>query len=91
MKNSRKPSASGRGQDPSQGGSSKAKPATQTKPWVCLTCENAIDEDNVDVTECHGCKEWCHKPCTDLTGALETEETSFNGFVLNVEKMIEKA
>ena len=69
MKNSRKPSASGRGQDPSQRGSSKAKPATQTKPWVCLTCENAIDEDNVDVIECHGCKEWCHKPCTGLTGA----------------------
>ena len=41
---------------------------TKTR-WACLTCENAIDDDNVDVIECHGCKEWCHKPCTGLTGA----------------------
>ena len=62
MKNSRKSPASG-------GGSSKAKPVNQRKPWICLNCENAIEEDNDDVIECHKCKEWCHKPCTGLTGA----------------------
>ena len=35
-------------------------------PWNCTVCDNVIAEDD-DSIECHACKLWYHKLCTDLS------------------------
>ena len=66
----RKSASGGRGgQGQSQSSNTKQRQFDQRSPWICIKCENAIEEGNEEVMECHGCKEWCHKACTELTGS----------------------
>lgn len=45
----------------------KQKPMQQT-PWLCLTCEGAIEDGQGElVIQCFLCKEFCHKACCGLT------------------------
>lgn len=41
----------------------------QNAPWMCTGCEEALDNDGGEVIECHSCKQWCHRACSDLTDA----------------------
>ena len=38
---------------------------TGKTPWTCLECEEAIVDGEMTI-ECHKCKSWCHKQCSDL-------------------------
>ena len=40
----------------------------RTTPWSCSECDNAIDENDQSI-ECHMCKLWNHKRCTELSEA----------------------
>ena len=37
-------------------------------PWCCAACDNALEE-NEHAIECHMCKRWSHKTCTELSDA----------------------
>ena len=42
----------------------------QQVPWLCLSCENAIEDGQGEVTiQCFLCKEFCHKQCCGHTVA----------------------
>ena len=55
-----------------KGSSSKGKgnvpKGTKNPPWSCLGCDNAID-DGDETIECHACKNWCHRQCSELSEA----------------------
>ena len=40
----------------------------RTMPWNCSGCDDVIDE-GVQSIECHKCKLWSHKSCTELSEA----------------------
>ena len=59
--------ASGRGsggKNVSKGGGGRKK--SQNAPWICVKCDEPVVK-NDEVIECFGCKEWCHRACTELT------------------------
>ena len=37
-------------------------------PWMCAVCNDAVNEGEHAI-ECHRCKHWSHKQCTDLNEA----------------------
>ena len=48
----------------------KGKTGSKTKSfkgkWICVACDKAIDNDNLDSIECSKCLNWCHKKCSNL-------------------------
>jgi len=49
-----------------KGGEKERKRSVPNVQWVCLECEEEIDEDVQDSIECGVCKKWCHKSCSQL-------------------------
>ena len=54
VQNQRKKSAKG-----------NAAKGSTSEAWTCLECEDAPDDR--ESIECHNCKNWCHRKCTELT------------------------
>ena len=62
----------GKGARPKQKNNANVNAQSQAQgrgvPWNCSVCENAVDEDEQAI-ECHVCKLWSHKLCTNLSDA----------------------